>query len=427
MSKSENKRKSPILQKALPSLIAILVGLVIGVIIIIATEPSVMGEALPKFFLGPFNQGFSGLGNLMYFTMPLLMTGLSVAFAFQTGLFNIGASGQFMVGSFLAILIGAKLQGTVPDSFLWVLSLLGAAFGGAIWAAVVGILKAYRNVNEVITSIMLNYTGMYLVNDFIKRFGVYNQMRNETVSLTSSVPKFGLDVIFPNSTAGGGILIAIAIAIALHILLHRTIKGFELKGVGLNRNAAKYAGINEKNSIIFSMVISGALAGIGGGLLYLSGAGNHMSIVNVLPNQGFDGIAIALLGLSEPIGVVFSAFFISYMKMGGQAIQTLGFAPELITMIISIILYISALSVLFNRLLAKRSSNDIVEPVTLGSPDETVSALESERDAASEKEVSELESESSEEIVDYEDFPMADKARSVTPKAKEKGEEEYHG
>lgn len=417
MTNPKEKKRSLGLQKALPSLIAVLIGLVIGIVIIVITNPEVMGEALPKFFMGPFNQGIQGVGNLMYFATPVIMTGLSVAFAFQTGLFNIGAAGQFMVGSFCAIFVGAKLQGVIPDSILWVFSILAAAAGGALWASIVGILKAYRNVNEVITSIMLNYTGMYLVNDFIKRFGIYNQMRNESISISTSIPKFGLDVIFPNSTAGGGILIAILLAVVLHVLLHRTTKGFELKGVGLNRNAARYAGINEKQSIIFSMVIAGALAGIGGGLLYLSGAGNHMTVVNILPAQGFDGIAIALLGLSEPIGVILSAFFISYLKMGGQAIQTLGFAPEMITMIISMILYISALSVLFNRLLAKRSLKETIAPVTVGNPEATAKALEA--DAANAQDVVE------ETVVDE---TVADKTVvSEAASPEEIKEDEIHG
>ncbi len=355
---TDQKKKSTLWVKAFPSLIAILIGLIVGVGVIAVSNPSAIGEALPKFFLGPFNRGLSGLGDLFYFAMPVLMTGLSVGFAFQTGLFNIGGSGQFLMGGFLAILVSKKLEGVVDPSFLWIIALLVAALGGALLASIVGVLKAYRNVNEVITCIMLNYTSMYLVNDFIKRFGIYNQMKNQTVDIAAEVPRMGLNLLFPGTITGGGILIALVCAIALHIILHRTTFGYELKGVGLNRYAARYAGINEKKSIILSMSIAGLLAGLAGGMLYLSGAGNHLVVQEVLPSQGFDGIAVALLGLTEPIGVVLASLFIAYVQMGGQAIQTLGFAPELITMIIAFILYISALSVLFQRLLKKKQKSD---------------------------------------------------------------------
>lgn len=358
-----NKHKSLLsrFEKAIPSLIAIGIGLLIGVIIIFFTNTDNALTAISQFFKGPFNRGLTGFGDLLYHMTPLLMTGLSVGFAYQTGLFNIGASGQFMVGAFLAILVGVKLQGVVPDSILWIIALLAAGLGGALLASIVGILKAYRNVNEVITCIMLNYTSMYLINDLIKRFGVYNQMKNNTVSFSTSIPKMGLDLIFPNTIAGGGIIIGIVCVVILTILLKKTTFGFELKGVGLNKHAARYAGISEKKSIILSMVIAGVLAGMAGGMLYLSGAGNHLSVQEVLPQEGFDGIAIALLGLSDPIGIFFAAFLIAYMKLGGQAIQTLGFSPELITMIIAMILYISALSVLFQRLLARRKIGKIRE------------------------------------------------------------------
>ena len=358
-----NKHKTLLsrFEKAIPSLIAIAIGLVIGVIIIFFTNQENAFTAITQFFKGPFNRGLTGFGDLLYHMTPLLMTGLSVGFAYQTGLFNIGASGQFMFGAFLAIVVGVKLQGIVPDSILWILALLAAGVVGALLASIVGILKAYRNVNEVITCIMLKYTSMYLVNDFIKRFGVYNQMKNNTVSFSTSIPKMGLDVIFPNTIAGGGIIIGIICVVILTIVLKKTTFGFELKGVGLNRNASRYAGITEKRSIIMSMVIAGLLAGMAGGMLYLSGAGNHMSVQEVLPQEGFDGIAIALLGLSDPIGIFFSAFLIAYLKLGGQAIQTLGFSPELITMIIAMILYISALSVLFQRLLARKRIGKIKE------------------------------------------------------------------
>ena len=347
------------LKKAVPSLLAVLIGLIVGIIIIVATNPETASEALPEFFQGPFTRGMAGLGDLFYHATPLLMTGLSVAFAYQTGLFNIGASGQFLTGGFLAILVAAKLEGTVPLNILWIICLLVAGIGGGILASIVGALKAYRNVNEVITCIMLNYTSLYAVNYFIKDFNIYNQMRNSTKDVSVMIPKMGVDKIFEGTISGGGIIIALIFVALLHIILKKTIFGYELKGVGLNKNAAKYAGISEKRSIVLSMTIAGILSGLAGAMLYLSGAGNNISVHEVLPAEGFDGIAISLLGLNEPIGVLLSSLLIAYLKMGGQAIQTLGFAPELVTMIISFILYVSALSVLFRNLLSKKSTKHV--------------------------------------------------------------------
>ena len=352
------KARAGFLDKAAPSLIAVLIGLVVGILVIIVTNPENAMQAIPEFFMGPFGRGLAGFGDLFYHITPLLMTGLSVGFAYQTGLFNIGASGQFMLGGFLAILVSAKLQGSVPASVLWIVAMLVAALGGAVLAGIVGALKAYRNVNEVITCIMLNYSTMYVVNYLIKKWGVYNQLKNNTVDIKTKIPKMGLDLLFPGTIAGGGIIIGIIFVIVLYIILKKTTFGFELKGVGLNKNAAKYAGVSEKRSIILSMAIAGLLAAVGGAMLYLSGAGNHMAVQDVLPNEGFDGIAIALLGLNEPIGIFLATALIAYLKMGGQAIQTLGYAPELITMIIAFILYVSALAVLFRRLLSKKVKDD---------------------------------------------------------------------
>lgn len=351
-----NKNKfTSILRAAAPSLISIAVGLVVAVIILIFTNPANAFDGLVRMIKGPFNFGIQrGLGNLFYYATPILMTGLAVAFAFKTGLFNIGASGQFMVGAFAAIYIGAKWT-FIPTEFLWIVSLLGAIIAGALWASVVGILKAWRNVNEVITSIMMNYIGMYLVMYLIKAWDIYNSLKNETVSVASHIPKMGLDVIFPGSFVNGGILIALVCAVIIYIVLEWTTFGFELKAVGLNKNASQYAGINQKRSIVLSMIISGALAGLGGGLAYLAGTGKGIEVVNVLASEGFDGIAVALLGVNNPLGVIFSGLFVSYLRLGGQSMQTIGYVPEIIDMMIGIILYVSALSVLFSTVLNKFS------------------------------------------------------------------------
>lgn len=354
VTKQVKSKKKFDIRPILPSVISIVIGMIIGVIVLFLSNPSNALEATIRLFKGPFNFGLSkGFGDLLYYSTPILMTGLSVGFAFKTGLFNIGASGQFIVGAFIAIYVAVKWT-FIPAPLLWIVSILMAALFGALWAFVVGWLKAWRNVNEVITSIMMNYIGMYLVNYLIRSWGIYDSLRNQTVRPSVTIPGFGLDKIFPGSFANGGIVIAIFFAIVMYIILNRTTFGFELKAVGLNRFASRYAGVNENRSIIYSMLIAGALAGMAGALTFLASTGRHITVVNTLAPEGFNGIAVALLGLNNPIGIIFSAMFMSYIKLGGFAIQTLGFVPELIEMMIAVILYISALSVLFNTLLSKR-------------------------------------------------------------------------
>ena len=170
------------------------------------------------------------------------------------------------------------------------------------------------------------------------------------------------------STVNSGFYIAIIVAIVMYIVLNKTTFGYELKACGFNKDASKYAGINEKRSIVFSMVIAGALAGLGGGLLYLSGpSGRHIKAVDVLAIEGFNGIPVALLGLSNPIGIIFSAIFISYITLGGNYLQTLDFVPEIIDIIIACIIYFSAFALLFRNILPKllkmltKSDTDLLE------------------------------------------------------------------
>ncbi len=349
------------LTAALPSLISIVIGLFAGIIVIVFTDSSKALAAIRNLFLGPLygiynpNQSsLTGLGNMLFFMIPLLMTGLSVGFAFKTGLFNIGGSGQFLMGSYVAILLARKLVG-VPQGLRWIICILAAGLAGSLLASITGILKAYRNVNEVITSIMLNYTSMYLVNYLIRATGIYDNLKNRTLPVQTKVPTFGLDKIFPRSFVSGGILIGLAIAVFSYVMLYKTTFGYEIRAVGLNRHSARYAGINEKRSIIFSMAYAGLLAGLAGGLVHLAGVGRAIQVRDILPVEGFDGIAVALLGLNHPLGIIFSSLFMAYIKVGGQTIQTLGFAPEIINMMVGIILYVSAMAVLIRKILAVRS------------------------------------------------------------------------
>lgn len=330
---------------------AIIIGLLVGLIVLIISNPSKAFEGL-GWILGGSLQSSKDLGNVFYFATPIIMTGLSVAFAFRTSLFNIGASGQFIMGAFGAVLVG--VHGTALGPFQWVVALLAAMVMGALWAVIPGVLQAYRNVNVVISCIMTNYIGMYLVNMLVKAT-VYDTYTNRSMGVapTANIPKLGLDKLFPGSSINGGILIAILFAVLLYILLNKTTFGYELKACGFNRHASRYAGINEKKAIVLSMVISGAMAGVGGGLLYLAGSGKYIAVEDVLAVEGFTGISVALLGMSHPIGTLFAGLFIAYITVGGSYMQLSGFVPEIIDIITAVIIYFAAFALILRTVLKR--------------------------------------------------------------------------
>lgn len=342
---------------AISSIMAIAIGLLFGFIIMLVSDAGQAWAGFKLILTGALETP-KDFGNVLYYATPIIMTGLSVAFAFKTSLFNIGASGQFIMGAYGAVLVGVKLSAL--GNVQWVVALLAAMVFGALWAVLPGVLKAFFNVNEVISCIMLNYIGMYTVNMLVKET-VFHQYTNRSlpVAETANIPKMGMNVLFPESMVGGGIIIAIIAAIIMAIILNKTTFGFELKACGLNRNAARYAGINEKKNIILSMVIAGALAGIGGGLLYLSGTGIYIYVADTLASQGFDGISVALLGMSNPIGALFAGLFIAYITVGGLKMQLVGFVPEIINIITAVIIYCAAFSLMIRNFIADRRTRKL--------------------------------------------------------------------
>ena len=353
-SKIKNILEGPVASNFLSSLTAIIIGLLFGFIILLVSNS---GQALDGFKIilkGGFSGGLKGLGDTLYFATPLIMTGLSVGFAFKTGLFNIGAPGQFVMGSFFAVYVGVMFPGM--GSLQWAVALLAGIIGGGLWGLIPGLLKAYKNVNEVIASIMMNYIGMYMVNMLVKNSPrLFDTLRNQSKypHPNAIIPKMGMNTLFPGSSVNGGIIIALIAVIIIQIVLNKTTFGYELKSVGHNRFASKYAGINENRSIVLSMVISGALAGLGGALLLLAGAGKHIEVLDILPVEGFNGIPVALLGMSHPVGVFFSALFIAHLGRGGFYIQRLNFVPEVITMITASIVYFSAFALVVKSQIGK--------------------------------------------------------------------------
>ena len=307
---------------------------------------------------------------------PLIRTGLSVAFAFKTGLFNIGAAGQYTVGAFMALYFAIVLK--MP----WWVCLIASAVGGAIWGAIPGFFKAFLNVNEVITAIMFNWIGLYAVNTLIYQGGtgpMFNLKTTKTFTLKESAPQALLPTF--NVNVGGkayfgkmfmptiGIFIAIAVAVLIWVIINKTTFGYELKACGHNKNAAKYAGINEKRNIVLSMTIAGALAGLGAGLFFLSGSKEWEPLVSTtLPATGFNGISVALLASSNPIGCIFSATFISHITVGGGFMTAKLFPSEVSDIISGVVIYLCAFSLLFKGWILKHLSR---KPKTQGKGDNT--------------------------------------------------------
>jgi len=334
----------------------------VGFIVLMISNPAQAIGGFGMILTGALTHGAKGIGQIFYYATPIMMTGLSVGFAFKTGLFNIGASGQFIVGAFASVYIGITMSAL--GQVHWLVAVLGSLIAGGLWALLPGILKAYANVNEVISCIMMNYIGMYAVNSLVKENPIlFDQAKNQSYSVAQSavLPKLGLDQLFAGSSINSGFLIAILAVIIIHILLNKTVFGFELKAVGLNHEASKYAGVNEKRNIVLSMVIAGALAGLGGGLLYLAGSGKHIEVLEVLADEGFTGMSVALLGLSNPIGILVAALFIAYITEGGFYLQLFDFAPEIIDIIIAVIIYFSALSLLFQHLITRITTRKIIK------------------------------------------------------------------
>ncbi len=371
------------------SLISIVCGMIFGSIILLCLSGQTIGgltisrkagwEGIQLIIGGVFNTGRSAsgsltfgwnganIGNMLFNATPLILTGLSVALAFKTGLFNIGTPGQYLMGTAATLILALIIPTTaVPAFFVWLIAFLGGILAGALWGSIPGLFKAYLNVNEVITCIMTNWIAANIVTAlFDKTTGPFKMLLDPSATKNGSyvfkttqnnvaTSKLGLDYLFEGSQVNGGIIIAIVIAIIIFIILNKTTFGYELKACGSNRNAAKYAGINERKNIVLSMVIAGALAGAGASLYYLSGNTEfYWETYQSLPAIGFNGIPVALLATNNPIGVVFSACFMAYLDVAGMQLKYMTSYNEYITSIIAaIIVYFSAFSLLIKQILS---------------------------------------------------------------------------
>ena len=335
------------------SLICIAIGLLLGLLALaVINAEHAFGDGLMVILTSGLKSP-RNMGTVLANAAPLIMTGLSVGFAFKTGLFNIGAAGQYTLGAFGA------LYCAIIWHLPWYVCLLAAMLLGALWGAIPGFFKAYMNINEVITSIMFNWIGLYMVNDLMYGKGkgaMYDLSTTKTYSLRkvspeSMIPSCGMSEAFGKlQSVTIAIFIAALFAVIIYVILNKTTFGYELKACGFNKNAAQYAGINDKRNIILSMSIAGALAGVGAGLYYLSTVAEwNPQVSTALPAMGFNGISAALLACSNPIATIFSSLFISYITVGGTKLSTQYYTKEIADVITAIIIYLCAFSLLFKN------------------------------------------------------------------------------
>lgn len=393
-----NEQKSPLLKRdgvrsVLATIISIVIGLLVGSILVFLVGVfddkltiTSAWEGIRLVFAGIISTGrdaagaltwgynATNLGNMLFRATPLILTGLSVAVAFKTGLFNIGAPGQYLIGTCATLVIALGIpSGAIPGWLIWILAFFGGMLAGAIWGAIPGLVKAFLNINEVLACIMTNWIAANLVTWIFDGSQFRNLVENTksgyiyktTYGLTMvdgawtyvdgngvATAKMGLDKLFPNSQVNGGIVIAIIIAILVYILMSKTTLGYELKACGSNRHAARYAGIRDKRNIVLSMAISGALAAAGASLYYLAGNTEfYWTTYQALPAVGFNGIPVALLAANNPIAVIFTGLFMAMLDIAGLQLTNLTAYNEYITdVIIAAIVYLSAFSLVIKML-----------------------------------------------------------------------------
>ena len=369
--------------KLLSSILSIIVGLIVGGLLVLfvglgnkSIGLSGAWEGVRLIFagilstgrdaVGSLSWGFNptNLGNMLFRAAPVIMTGLSVAVAFKTGLFNIGAPGQYLMGTMVSLVLALSIPTTViPGWVVWIIAFVCGMLAGALWGAIPGLVKAFLNINEVLACIMTNWIAANIVTwvfDGSKYRNLIENTKSGYILKTTyngvATAKFGLDKVFPGSQVNAGILIAALFAIAMYILMNKTTLGFELKACGANRHSARYAGIADKRNIVLSMAIAGGLAGAGACLYYLSGNTEFFwTTYQSLPSEGFNGIPVALLALNNPIGVIFSGIFMAMLDIIGLQLTNLTAYNEFLTdIIIAIIVYLSAFSLVIRMFLTRR-------------------------------------------------------------------------
>lgn len=331
------------------TVIAIVIGFLIGAVFLEIAHIS------PAVAYGKLASSIFGKPKYWFYTLtyaePIILTGLSVAFSFRTGIFNIGAEGQYVVGALTATVLGIMLD--VPAPIHIPICLLGAAAAGFLWSYIVGLMKVKRGIHEVISFIMFNWLAFYLSNYVVNLKVIHKEGGGEASK--DILPS--ASILFPQSvrTATGctafnwGIVLAIGLAILLWVIIERTTLGYRLKAVGFNRGAAKAAGINADRSVLQALGISGAMAGLGGAVQIL-GMGGRLAQYATQEGFGFEGITVALIGASSPIGCIISGIFYGAMKYGGSKLTMVKAPAEIVDIIMGCVIIVIGISQVFKRL-----------------------------------------------------------------------------
>ena len=339
----KNLLKNNGVQSLLASLACVVLGLLIGYIVLLFINPNGAGEAIAAVMKNFLNYSKSAtqakyLGNTLVKTAPLLLCALSILFSYKVGLFNIGAAGQYCAG------VALSLYAALAWGWGWLPCMLLAMLGGMVLGAISGLLKSYCNVNEVISGIMLNWIVLYLTNMLL------TNVKEETSPYTfvlahknpsAVLPTLGLGSLLNNNQyVGMALPLSILAAVLVWVVLEKTRFGYELRATGNNKNAAKYCGMAEKRNIILTLVISGALAGMGAAMLYLTGYEQWQCSTSSVPGMGFNGIAAAFLGGLNPFGTILASFFIQHITAGGAYVDKTMYCAQISDLISAIIIYL---------------------------------------------------------------------------------------
>lgn len=319
-------------------ILSIILGLLVGAVIMLAFGYNVI-DGYVALFRGALGTPFN-IGQTVRAATPLIFTGLGFSVAYTAGFFNIGLSGQALAGWLTSVWIGLSFS---PDASKWIvlpIAIIGGMLAGALWAGIAGVLKAFFNTSEVIITIMLNYVSVY-ISDYIVR-NVITDRADATpfVAPNASLKWPWLTEATGYSTVHTGIFLAVIFAVIVFFLMNKTTIGFELKSVGKNKHAANYAGMNAKRNIILGMLLSGGLAGLGGVMSGLGEFGNIFLLNGVAPAIGFDGMAVALLGGLNPLGIIFGSLLFGALQTGSSSMPLVaGIPSELVSIITAIIIF----------------------------------------------------------------------------------------
>ena len=356
----ENFLSKPAVQSIIASLLCIIVGLFIGYIALLFINAQGATDAIitiiKNYFTYPTKAAaLKYCGNTLVKAAPLLMCALSIQFCYQAGLFNIGAAGQYVVGA------GASLYCALKLGLPWHVCLFAALIAGGVYGVFVGVLKAYLNVNEVISGIMLNWIGLYTVNmmlNCVKETASPYTVSIEKTNASAVLPSLGLEKLFSNNKyVTIAIPLAVIIAILLKVVLSMTVFGYEIKATGIAKDAAKYSGMKEKRNVILTLFIGGALAGIGAAFLFLTGYEQWSVTQSSVPGMGFNGIAATFLGGLDPIGTIFASYFIQHITSGGSYLDKNAYPSQISDFISAIIIYLCGFVLFFKFFLNSRIRN----------------------------------------------------------------------